>query len=151
MGSSTMNPEKGHPTSPQIRYAQKQAWGKVQGSSSICNWLWPIRRVAPFCTELGSAHRRESLRLQHALIENAFITYPPPIPALVIKTMSSSKCSISQGSHACCNVICHHGSSIFSRTMQVVNVLHAKFKRQNSHRGRERTFFKIPSDHRKGD
>lgn len=49
---SLIDPEKRHPTSPQI--CSRKAWGS---SSSICNWLRPIRRVAPICTELGSAHR----------------------------------------------------------------------------------------------
>lgn len=103
---------------------QNRRGGRLEGSSSICNWLWPIRWVAPFCTEPGSAHRRESLRLQHSLTENAFITYPPPIPALM-RTLPP-QASVLYPKCTCCNVVCDHGFPFFSRTMQVVKVLQAK-------------------------
>lgn len=92
---------------------QNRRGGRFEAFSSICNWLWPIRRVAPFCTELGSAHRSVSLRLQHSLRMPSFI-YLPRIPALIIQ--SSPRASVLFPANLiCCNVICDHGFSFSSR------------------------------------
>lgn len=89
-GSSPIDPEKCHPTSPQIR--SQKAWGSL---SSICNWLWPIRRVAPICTELGSANRSDSPR-------STAQEHLPRMPSSgsFITKQSSMKCISSQRSVA---------------------------------------------------